>query len=214
MRLLGLALLLAAPASTAHAGVFDTPHFAEPGQWSLGIEPELILSNGAGLAANARFQYGLTDLNTANFILGTGGGPRRFRVGGNLTFDFFPDIDDQPGIGVATQAIFYRTPSGSLLELTAIPYIHKTFFIGGGKKTAKGDRSGKDSSGETKVQAVDPFFAMPIGWTFADSKYTSVVTAVVGSSFRMTENMRYIFEFGISVNNAETYVSGGFVYSR
>src|SRR5271163_1229903 len=90
-------------ASLAQAGVVDTPQFVQPGEFALGFEPELTFTDGAGLAGNFRYTQGLTDLNNVNVILGTGGGPRRFRVGGNVTFDFFPDIDKQPGIGVAVQ---------------------------------------------------------------------------------------------------------------
>ena len=39
------------------------------------------------------------------------------------------------------------------------------------------------------------------------------MNATVGSSFKATEHFRYVIEFGIAVNNSETYLSGGIAYS-
>jgi hypothetical protein len=187
-------LLAGVIAGPAHAGVFNTPQFQPPGEWSLGLEPEFILTNGAGFGANLRFQQGLTELNTVNAIIGTGGGPRRFRFGGNLTFDFFPDVQGQPGIGLATQAIYYRVPGMGRLELTAIPYLHKTFATGGGD--------------------VDPFFAVPFGMVFSEGRYQAISTVAFGASFKNSEHIRYIAELGVAVNNMESYLSGGVVYTH
>src|SRR5579885_2845546 len=147
--LLVIALLTALP-SLAEAGVFNTPQFVQPGEFALGFEPELTFTNGGGLAGNVRYTQGLSDLNNLNVIIGTGGGPRRFRVGGNVTFDFFPDIDKQPGIGLAVQGLYYRlhindVDSGQF-ELTGIPYIHKAFLSNG--------------------YEIQPYFALPFGMSF------------------------------------------------
>lgn len=180
--------------SSAQAGVFNTPRFVQPGRFAIGLEPELVLTNGAGFAANGRFTYGLTDLNNVTFIIGSGGGPRHFRVGGNATFDFFPDIENQPGIGVAAQLLYYRMASDvGQLEISAIPYIHKTFISG-------------------EKNEVEPYFAFPFGWGFADGNYSFQATAAVGGMFSNDPKFRYILEFGISVTHSETYFSGGVAY--
>jgi hypothetical protein len=186
----------------ANAGVFTTIHFIEPGSHMVGFEPEFVLSNGAGLAGNLRFTRGLTELNNASIILGTGGGPRRFRVGGNVTLDLFPDIEGQPGIGLGAQAMVYRVPrdgadassteTDGLVEVTAIPYLHEEFG------TPSGD--------------VEPYFAFPFGAGFRGGRYQSVSTVVVGTFFKANEKVRYSLELGVAVNNSESYLSGGFVY--
>ncbi len=78
--LLAPALAMGALTTTAQAGVFTTPRFVDPGKAELGLEPELVLTSGAGIGFNARFKYGLTELNNVTAILGSGSGPRRFRV--------------------------------------------------------------------------------------------------------------------------------------
>lgn len=180
--------------STAQAGVFNIPRFVEPGKWALGFEPELTLTDGAGLAANLKFAYGLGTLTNATAIIGTGSGPLKFRAGGNLVFDFIPDIEKQPGIGIATQAVYYRMDENrGALVATAIPYIHKAFSLGDGNE-------------------VEPFVAMPFGGTFSDGNYQGQVTFALGSMFKQVEKIRYVLELGIDVDNAYTYISGGFIY--
>lgn len=189
----GLGLLLGLVASSdVSAGVFTTPRFVEPGNWSLGLEPELTLTSGSGIGANLRFTHGLTELNNLTAIIGTGSGPRRFRAGGNLTFDFFPDIEGQPGIGIATQALYVRKKNYGVLEVTAIPYVHKTFVDEGNE--------------------IEPFVAFPIGWGFRSSRYDPLMQLVVGALFKQSEDFRYSLELGIDVNRSDTYVSGGIAY--
>ena len=180
-------------ATTAQAGVFSTPRFVAPGEFAVGLEPELILTNGAGFGANVRYTHGIADLSNATFIVGTGSGPRKFRVGGNLTFDFFPDVDKQPGIGVAFQALYYRLKDDKgQLELTPIPYIHKAFVTTGGE--------------------IEPFIGLPFGWAFSDGSYKTIAYLSLGSTFKSSEKFRYIIELGVAINNYDSYVSGGIVY--
>jgi hypothetical protein len=190
-RLLSLSLLSLLSVS-AQAGVFNTPRFLKPADWALGLEPEFVLTNGAGVGTNLRFTQGVTELNNFNAIVGTGSGPRRFRFGGNFTFDLFPDIEGQPGIGVAAQGIYYRVPNAGRFEVQAVPYIHKTFATGGGD--------------------VEPYFSLPFGMAFQQGNYQAISTAAVGIMFHSTPQIRYIGEIGIAINNQDSYISGGVVY--
>jgi hypothetical protein len=189
----GLLSLAAGGVTPAQAGVFNIPHFVEPGNFALGLEPELFLSPSAGLGINAKYTQGLNDLMNFQGILGTGGGPRRFRVGGNLTWDFVPDVEGQPGIGLATQALYYRIPDAGRLELTGIPYIHKNFP-------------------QAEGEGIDPYFAFPIGFAFTDGEYQTISTAVVGVLWKKSEHLSYSTEMGININHAATYFSGGIIF--
>jgi hypothetical protein len=186
----------------ARAGVFTTIHFIEPGSHMVGFEPEFLLTSGTGLAGNVRITRGLTELNNISLILGTGSGPRKLRLGGNVTLDIFPDIDGQPGIGIGAQGMYYRvlanpdnassTATTGLFEVTAIPYIHEQF--------------------DTPSGEVEPYFAFPFGATFQSGRYESISSVAVGTFFKANERVRYSLELGVGVDNAESYLSGGFVY--
>ncbi|MDR3608322.1 MAG: hypothetical protein P4M08_13205 [Oligoflexia bacterium] len=189
----GAAVLAGALVSSpAFATVFNIPEFVPEGKSAFGLEPVLTLSDGAGIGVNARYTQGLSDLIDASLILGTGSGPRRFRVGGNLVFDFVPDVQNQPGIGIAVQPIYYRLPNAGMLEVTGIPYIHKAFNTGGA--------------------TVDPFVAFPIGFDFSDGNYNVTSTLALGANFKETEHVTYTLEVGVEMNHSESYISGGVTY--
>jgi hypothetical protein len=187
----------------ASAGIFNTVHFVDPGKIAIGVEPEFTLSDGAGLGFNGKFTEGVSDLLNIAEIVGTGGGPRQFRIGFDADFDFFPDVDRQPGIGLLMRTIYYRIPDSLIgiddnentgrLELTAVPYLHKAF--------AKG-------SGDAK-ETVDPFIAVPVGLAFTSGHYHGTSQLVIGSLFQSNEKIAYSMELGINMNNTETYISGG-----
>jgi hypothetical protein len=176
-------------------GLFNTAHFDEVTHWSLGLEPVVTLTSGAGAGANLRFTYGLTELNNINFIIGAESGSRGFRVGLNYTFDFFPDVSGQPGIGLAVQAIHYRLATGyGQSEFTAIPYFHKTFGTPGAE--------------------VEPYLGIPLGLALdGNGSYFWLNQIQVGSLFRASKNFRFVLELGIGTHNTDTYASGGVLYS-
>lgn len=185
--------------SNAQAGTFSLPHFVNPSSFAIGVEPEITLTEDAGIAGNLQFTYGLTDLMNVTGILGTGTGSRQFRVGGNATFDIFPDIEGQPGIGIGVRGLYYRlnnkaTPdmTQGQFELTGVPYLHKTFATAGGE--------------------LEPFLTLPIGMAFSQGKYKALSSVTVGSFFKSSENVRFIVEFGMPINNTDAYLSGGIVY--
>lgn len=192
-------LLLSA---SAHAEIAGLTHFVPNGEFAVTFEPAITFSDPAGLGGDFKFTSGITDLNNVTGILGTSGGTRGFRAGLNFTFDIFPDLDGQPGIGIAAQGIYYRV-SGSAsvsgatdtvgqLETAAIPYIHKSF------------RSGTDE--------YEPFLAIPMGWAFSQGTYAGISQVTVGSLFKNSEHIRYSMEFGIGVNHQDSYIAGGIIY--
>ena len=188
------------------AGFANTAHFVQPDHFSIGIEPELTLSNGAGVGGTLRYTHGLNDLSNASLLLGTGTGVRKFRVGSQLTFDFFPDTANQPGIGLALQAVYYRMgfhgaagapatenePTFGRLELTPMPYVHKNFGSPGGE--------------------FEPYLSFPFGWAFTEGQYQSISQLVLGSMFKAGEHFRYSLELGVAVNHTESYFSTGVMY--
>lgn len=191
-------LTLIAPIPAAKAGVFTIPNYINKDKVAFGLEPEWTLSHENGLALNARFQYGLSELSNLHLLAGTGSGQRQFRLGGAVTFDFFPDSGEQPGMGIATSGIYYRNfgEIGSL-ELTAIPYIHKAFV---------------DKNGYT----IEPFFALPFGEAFYSSVHQFIVSAVGGVRFypdAKSSPISFIGEVSLSVKDTENSISGGIVYA-
>lgn len=178
----------------AHAGVFNIPRFINKGENSIGIEPEVTFTNDGGVAGNVKYQHGVTDLNNVIGTLGYGGGVRKFRLGAAFTFDAIPDIDRQPGMGIALQGIYYRYRHFGQFDLTLVPYIHKTFYNGAG-------------------QEIEPFVAVPVGPEMRSREYNWAATAVLGAMFREKDaSYAFVGEVGVSINKAETYASAGVIF--
>jgi hypothetical protein len=176
----------------SYAGVFNLPHFVAPQKFAIGVEPELIMTDGASLGVNLRYTQGLSELNNFTGIIGSGGNNRQFRMGGAFTFDFFPDIENQPGIGLALQGLYVRLPNAGSVEVSGIPYIHKTF--------------------RNEQYHAEPYFAVPTGLALSQGVYQTIVSLVFGSLFHHSEHVSSGVEFGVSLNNAYTYISGGVIY--
>jgi hypothetical protein len=177
----------------AYAGVFDIPYFIEPGQTALGIEPELTLTPESGLGANLKSHHGINHFINGIATVGSSGGNRRFRAGGAVVFDFFPDIDSQPGIGLAAQGLYVNRTNGGRLEVTAIPYIHKAFTH--------------------EQQIIDPFFAFPFGYGVRSVGTRNLMQFVGGAHFQINETFRTSLEIGIKVKETHSYVSGGIIFN-
>lgn len=194
--LVSAALLFAVSVTlpVAHATVFNLTRFNSPGEWSLGLEPIISFTNGAGLGGQARFNIGATELNNFHVFAGMGFGPRLFRLGTAMTFDFFPDIEGQPGVGLAAQATLQQLPLVWGTEILAIPYIHKTFT--------------------TRETEVEPYLAIPVGLAlYFDGTYRPVASFVLGGIFKATTQFRFVAELGVGILASETYLSGGVVFT-
>jgi hypothetical protein len=196
MRIFILVLMLVSiTIPQANAGLFNSVHFVEPGSWAVGLEPDVTLSNadGAAMAVNVRYTSPISDNKNVNLLAGGGGGNKRFRAGGNVTFDLFPNTPKQIGIGLAAQGIYYSLTDGTQIDLQAIPYVHETY-------------------GDAKSIEVEPYFAVPIGMKFVNGRYDPTTAVTLGALFKGSENLRYVFEVGLAINRTDSYVAGGIAY--
>lgn len=188
-------LILSTLNQNAQAGVFNLTQFVDHQNWSVGIEPELTLSNGSGFATSAKFTYGLNMLSNLQVGVGTGSGAREFRVGGAYTLDFIPDLDGQMGFGIAAQAYYYKVRSNlAQTEVQLIPYLHNAF--------------------QFATQSIDPYLSLPSGLALIDGRYRSIVQVATGAYFKISDHLGYNLELGINVRNTDNYISGGVTYTN
>ncbi len=179
--------------SRSSAGVFNLPHFVPMGEFAVGVEPEVQFSSPAIVGVNLKYTQGVSDINNFVGILGTGGSGRGFRVGGSFTFDIFPDIDNQPGIGLGLGALYVQLPAAGSIELAGTPYVHKNLTLGGSIP-------------------IEPFVAVPIGIALSQGTYQAIASLAFGALFQHSQHFRSVVELGVGLSNTSTYLSGGVVY--
>ena len=192
---LSLALLATVFGTTsANAGVFNIPQFVEQKSWSVGLEPEATFSSGGSFSNTLKFTYGIGSLSNVQVGVGTGSGNRGFRTGATYTFDFIPDLEGQPGAGIAFQGYYYkvRTNYGQT-ELTVYPYVHNEFTTGAN-------------------MSIDPYVALPFGLALNNGNYNTVTQLVVGGYFKTSKNFGFNSEIGMNMKGADSYLSGGITY--
>jgi hypothetical protein len=174
------------------AEFFNTAHFVPHTEYAVGIEPEAILSSPSSVGVSGRYTYGIGEGSNLSAIVGTGGGNRQFRVGGNMTLDIFPDKDSQPGVGVAFQGLYVQMQNAGSVEVSGIPYIHKALNL--------------------EMGVVEPFLAVPFGVTLSQGVYQTWSQIILGGIFQHSDHLRSVAEIGINMSNSFTYISGGLVY--
>ena len=58
----------------------------------------------------------------------------------------------------------------------------------------------------------EPYLAIPLGLSLSQGAYQTLFSVVIGSLFKHSEHFQTVLEFGVSISNTATYMSGGFVY--
>lgn len=189
-----LSLTYLAGALPAYAGLFDLPAFIEPGRWSVGLEPELILSQGVGLGANLKPRYGISNFLNVQGVLGTGTGARTFRMGAIGDLEFFPDIENQPGLAAPVSVIYYRISDEDQITLSLTPMIYKTF---------RGDKA-----------LFTPFIGVPVGYNLRNKKFEDFMQVALGTIIHPHnwDYFSFTVEAGFNVSDTYSYISGGVTY--
>ncbi len=187
-----LALLGAIGGATpSHAAVFFTPRFVQPDRFAVGGEFELTMTRNAGLGFTGKFTQGVNDLVNISGIVGVSSAGRAFRGGAQGLFDFFPDVDDQPGIGLAIQALYATVLGTGTFEASLIPYIHKVF--------------------QSKSARFEPYLALPLGVSFGNGS-SGMFGVSVGNLFWSTKSLAFTLEFVAGIQSMDTTLSGGIAY--
>ena len=149
------------------------------------------MTRNPGLGFTGKFTQGVNDLVNVSGIVGASSAGRAFRGGLQAVFDFFPDVDDQPGIGLAAQALYATVLGTGTLEAQIIPYIHKVF--------------------ESKSARFEPYIALPLGVAFGAGT-TGMFSIHLGTMFWANKNLAYTLEFGAGIQGSDTTFSGGVAY--
>jgi hypothetical protein len=165
------------------AQVFNLPHLIPPGSFAVGVEPHFFMTPRASWGGDVRYVQGISEISNATFILG--GASSGIRWGANSSFDIIPDLPDQMGFGFAVE--FFRVSSFTCI--TGIPYVHKTF-----------------------AQGLEPFLAFPLGWSLREGRYGPLSSLVVGTYFDHSSFFKTVFEFGMGLQGAGSYLSVGVLY--
>ncbi len=186
--------------SQSKAGVFNIPEFVDYKNWAVGLEPVFTLSTpkvvnteSSGVGFNLKYTYGITPLSNLQVGIGDGSGSKGFRLGGTYTWDIIPNLEHQIGAGIALQAYYYKLKySNGETETTFYPYAHNMYH--------------------TEGLDYDPYIAVPVGESFNNGTYRTILQLVLGTFFKTSQYFGLNAEIGLNLKDTDTYISLGGTY--
>lgn len=175
--------------STAHAylSIAESGEILSPGKYQVGVEPQLLTNKGGGANFNVFFDTSINDSTSARITMGAGSVD--FNAFASAKWMPFPDVDNQPAMGLRLGAGMARDEGENLLQIQFAPLVSKKFA--------------------TEYGLTVPYLAIP--FTFLNTKEENLVASnlTVGTEFHYNEwdQVTLGAELGIDLNKSFSYVS-------
>lgn len=175
----------------AYLGQLETAEILPSGHFSLGLTPQFRLSDGGGFNAGAFVEMPFD--NSSQGRVEIGGGDTDFWSILTTKWIPFPDVDNQPAMGVRGGVGFARENSNNFLHLIIGPILSKKYMIDYGLLT--------------------PYLGLPITFTSAKSENTVGSQLVFGSEFQANDVQTYRVGGEIALKLSESFTSLSFYIS-
>lgn len=121
----GFLFLFFISVNSSASSLFDAPEIVDPGDLTIGLNGEILLSNPSSEGVELRVKYGVTSILNSEAIVGLGSNHRKFRVGVQNVFSVFPDTDGQLGVSAILSGLYLRRADRGVAVVTAGPMIHE-----------------------------------------------------------------------------------------
>ena len=180
-----LSALLLSRTSLAYLTIGETAEILPAGFYKLGVQPQLILSEGGGLNVGAYFDTYLAD--SLNGRVELGGGKTAFWASASVKWVPIPDVDRQPAIGLRGALMYARDVDSNFYNIQIAPIISK--------------------KADTRYGEMVPFVALPVTFINSNSKGIVATQFAVGAEWFQNKEINYGAEIDLNMNNSFTAVS-------
>lgn len=193
-----ITIVACAPAAQADYSVLDTGEIMKPGQYKFTGTGQVLTEN-AGVNLGARADMGFNEQFGVRALLGFG--KTDMFVGGLVKWTPMQDTDTQPAIGGNVGLLYVKDGDIRDMIIMTQPLVSKRV--------------------EIENVVFTPYGALPIGVRMRKSDNPAVdedtevtLQMVVGSQLKIPqfENLEFIAEVGIDLNESPGYLSVGAVY--
>lgn len=175
--------------SSAHAylSIAESGELVPAGKYQVGFEPQLLTNKGGGANFNVFFDTNINEATSARITMGAGAVD--FNAFASAKWMPFPDVDNQPAMGLRVGAGLARDEDENLLQLQLAPLLSKRF--------------------DTEYGLAVPYMAIP--FTFLNTKEENLVASnlTVGSEFHYADWNQVTLggEVGLDLNKSYSYIS-------
>lgn len=123
--ILAFSVLSMSLSANAYLSIAESGEILQSNEYQFGVEPQLLLNHGGGINANIFFDAPVNESTSARVSLG--GGSVDFSSFASVKYVPFPDVDNQPAIGVRIGAGLARDDSKNILLAQFAPIVSKKF---------------------------------------------------------------------------------------
>lgn len=173
--------------------IAETGEMVSGGQYQLGAAPQILLNQGGGANVSIFGDYLLNQSTSVRAHLGAG--TQDFFTGASIKFVPFPDIGNQPAMGIRAGAFLLRDEDESSLALQVAPLVSRKVPSDYGFFT--------------------PYGALPLTFINKRAKNVNGVQFTLGSEYTQEESspLKFGGEVAISLKDSSSYILGYVTWS-
>lgn len=178
--------LCSAPA-WAYLSIAESGEILPQNQYQVGFEPQLLLNHGGGANVDAFFDAPINESTSARISLGAGAVD--FSTFASVKFVPFPDVDNQPAIGVRVGAGVARDESENIILGQVAPLVSKKVM--------------------TDIGQMVPYVALPFELINTKHDNHGASQFVFGTEYTHPDyqDARFGAEIGLELSKSYSYVS-------
>ncbi|QDK45373.1 hypothetical protein DOM22_09515 [Bdellovibrio sp. ZAP7] len=176
--------------STAHAylSIIESAEVLPSNLFQFGVEPQILTNRESGANFNIFAETGFNDSTSGRLTLG--GGSIDFNAFASVKWVPFPDVANQPAMGLRFGAGIAREKDENIVQLQVAPLVSKKF--------------------DTEYGLTVPYLAIP--FTYLNTKDDNYVATnlAVGTEWHhpeLKDTMTLGAELGVDLNKSYTYIS-------
>lgn len=181
-----LQISISSTSSASYLSLNETAEILPDGYFTLGVAPQLRLSDGGGIDVSAFFDTSVA--SDTNMRISLGGGKVDFWTSASLKWVPFPDVGRQPAMGLKGALIYARDEDTNFYNFQFSPIISKL--------------------ADTTYGKMIPYIGLPVTYvTTKDSSFVSTQLAV-GAEWFSSKDLHFGAEFNLNLSKSFTSLSG------
>lgn len=176
-------LMTTSLAQAGYLSILESGEILPDSQYQFGVAPQLILNEGGGgeIGAYVDAPYG----DSLSFRGSAGVGKVDFYAGGTVKYIPFPDIDNQPAIGLKGGAWYARINSQNVTTIQVAPLVSRRLDMEKGQ--------------------VIPYVSIPFNITSNKDRNFTSTQFVVGSEWRNPDWPQMMLTGELALNLSDSY---------
>ena len=185
-------LLFNATPAWAYLSIGESGEIQPVGSNQFGVEPQILGNEGGGVNIGTFLDVPWRDDLSSRFSLGVG--KIDFHAGAALKWMPFPDVDQQPAMGIKVAGWYARQSSLNVWTFQIAPLFSKKYQADAG--------------------LFIPYVAVPVSFVSSTDKSVTGTQFAIGSELyaKDVQNMHFSAELALNLKDSYSFISGTVVF--